>query len=119
MNSKQLAKVVVKAADDKLAQEIVVLDVQNLTPMADYFVIMHGKNEKHLQAIVDVIDEEVWKQGGQVKHVEGKDGGKWILMDLNDVIVHVFHYSERGFYNLEKLWLDAPIVSLESDFDEL
>ena len=100
--SKQLLDVVLKAADDKLAQEIVALEVGHLTPVADYFVITHGKNEKQVQAIVDAIEE-------------GKDNARWILMDLNDVIVHVFYYEDREYYNLEKLWNDAPIVNIASE----
>ena len=102
--SKQLLDVVLKAADDKLAQEIVALEVGHLTPVADYFVITHGKNEKQVQAIVDAIEEEVHKEGFEVKS-----------MDLNDVIVHVFYYEDREYYNLEKLWNDAPIVNIASE----
>jgi len=83
--SKQLLDVVLRAADDKLAQEIVALEVGHLTPVADYFVITHGKNEKQVQAIVDAIEEEVHKEGFEVKSIEGKDNARWILMDLNDV----------------------------------
>ena len=113
--SKQLLDVVLKAADDKLAQEIVALEVGHLTPVADYFVITHGKNEKQVQAIVDAIEEEVHKEGFEVKSIEGKDNARWILMDLNDVIVHVFYYEDREYYNLEKLWNDAPIVNIASE----
>jgi len=107
--------VVLKAADDKLAQEIVALEVGHLTPLADYFIITHGKNEKQVQAIVDAIEEEVHKEGFEVKSIEGKDNARWILMDLNDVIVHVFYYEDREYYNLEKLWNDAPIVNIASE----
>ena len=86
--SKKLLQVVLDAWEDKLAQEVVALDVASLTPVAEYFVITHGKNEKQVQAIV---------------------------MDLNDVIVHVFYYADREFYNLEKLWSDAPIVNIVSE----
>lgn len=113
--SKKLLQVVLDACEDKLAQEVVALDVANLTPVAEYFVITHGKNEKQVQAIVDAVEEAVEKEGFEVRSIEGKDGGKWILMDLNDVIVHVFYYADREFYNLEKLWSDAPIVNIVSE----
>ena len=113
--SKKLLQVVLDACEDKLAQEVVALDVANLTPVADYFVITHGKNEKQVQAIVDAVEEAVEKEGFEVRSIEGKDGGKWILMDLNDVIVHVFYYADREFYNLEKLWSYAPIVNIVSE----
>ena len=70
---------------------------------------------KQVQAIVDAVEEVVEKEGFKVRSIEGKDGGKWILMDLNDVIVHVFYYADREFYNLEKLWSDAPIVNIVSE----
>lgn len=113
--SKKLLQVVLDACEDKLAQEVVALDVASLTPVAEYFVITHGKNEKQVQAIVDAIEEAVEKEGFEVRSIEGKDGAKWILMDLNDVIVHVFYYADREFYNLEKLWSDAPIVNIVSE----
>ncbi len=65
--------------------------------------------------IHEAIEEAVEKEGFEVRSIEGKDGGKWILMDLNDVIVHVFYYADREFYNLEKLWSDAPIVNIVSE----
>lgn len=114
-NSKALLDIVLAAAEDKLAQEVVALEVGHLTPVADYFVITHGRNEKQVQAIVDAIDEAVHKAGYEVKSIEGKDNARWILMDLNDVIVHVFYYADREYYNLEKLWSDAPIVNIASE----
>lgn len=111
-NSKELLEVIVKAADDKIATDIVALDVTKVSPLADYFVIMSGKNERQVQAIVEAIDDEVHKNGFSVKNIEGKDGVKWILIDCYDVIAHVFLYSERSYYNLEKLWSDAPMVDI-------
>lgn len=100
----------VKAADGALAQEIMALDVAKVTPLADYFVIMHAKNDRQLSAIVDEIVDTAHKNEMDVKSVEGKNGGRWVLIDLNDIIVHVFHYTERANYNLEKIWQDAPLV---------
>ena len=88
------------------------LDVREISLLADYFVICSGNSERQINAIIDeVIDKEEEKQVS-VRRVEGKDGGKWVLIDLGDVIVHVFSASERAFYNLEKLWSDAPLVDL-------
>lgn len=114
-NSKALLEIILTAAEDKLAQDIVALEVSQLTSVADYFVVTHGKNEKQVQAIVDAIEEAVYQAGYEVKSIEGQDGGRWVLMDLNDVIVHVFYYAEREYYNLEKLWSDAPIVNIVSE----
>ena len=88
------------------------LDVREISLLADYFVICPGNSERQINAIIDeVIDKEEENQVS-VRRVEGKDGGKWVLIDLGDVIVHVFSGSERAFYNLEKLWSDAPLVDL-------
>ncbi|WP_124058025.1 ribosome silencing factor [Vaginisenegalia massiliensis] len=114
MTQKSLEKLelIVKAADDRLAQDIMALEVSNLTPIADYFVVMHGRNEKQVEAIVQSIVEAAHEAKIEVKNIEGKDGGKWILVDLVDVVVHVFYYSERPHYNLEKLWKDAKLVDI-------
>lgn len=110
---KRLEKII-KIADDKLAEDIVALDVRHLTGLSDYFVIMQGRNEKHVQAIVDTIVETAHKEQFELKNVEGRESANWILIDLNDVIVHVFSQSERTHYNLEKLWHDAPLVNISN-----
>ncbi len=112
--SENLLELVVKACDSKRAEDIIAMDVQKVSLLADYFVICNGGSERQINAIVDAVAEEAEKASYPVKRVEGKEGGKWILMDLGDVIVHVFSESEREFYNLEKLWSDAPLVDLTS-----
>lgn len=94
------------------------LDVREISLLADYFLICSANTERQISAIVDAIIEEEQKAQVQVKRVEGKEGGKWILIDLGDVVVHVFSTSERSFYNLEKLWSDAPLVSITDWIDE-
>lgn len=110
----EILELAVRAADDRLAQDIVALDVRNVTPITDYFVVTHARNDKQLDAIVDSVVEAAHKAGLEVKNVEGKDGGKWVLIDLVEVIIHVFHYTERDHYNLEKLWRDAPLVDISA-----
>nr|WP_313468575.1 ribosome silencing factor [Carnobacterium sp.] len=110
--SEKLLDLVVKAGDDKRAEDILAMDVRQISILADYFVVMHGNNEKQVQAIADEIIDQVQKAGLEVKRVEGRESAKWLLIDLGDVVVHVFHYSERAFYNLEKLWSDAPLVDI-------
>jgi len=112
VKSEEILELVVRAADDKLAENIMAMDVRNLTPMADYFVVMNGRNERQMGAIVDGIVEAISKNKVPVKNVEGKDSGSWTLIDLTDVIVHVFSSEERSYYNLEKLWADAPLVDI-------
>ena len=112
MDSKELLKVVVEAADSKRAEDIVALDVQGISLLADYFVIMQANSERQVKAIADIIEEKVEEAGFEVRNVEGKDGANWILLDLGDVVVHVFKTETRQFYNLEKLWSDAPFADI-------
>ncbi|MGO0060471.1 ribosome silencing factor [Brevibacillus fluminis] len=107
-----LAKLAVKAAEDKKAENIVVMDISKLSVIADYFIVCHGNNERQVQAIVTEIRDQAHKNGYAVRGIEGADEGRWVLVDLKDVVVHVFHREERDFYNIERLWSDAPIVTL-------
>ncbi|MFL2099272.1 ribosome silencing factor [Desemzia sp. FAM 23991] len=116
--NKELLELVVKAADDKRAEDIMVMDVRNISLLADHFVVMHGNNDRQVVAIAEAIVDSVEEAGYSVKQIEGKDSAKWILVDLGDVVVHVFHYTERSFYNLEKLWSDAPLVDISGMITE-
>lgn len=114
MNQQELLKVAVKAADDKRAEDIVALNMQGVSLIADYFVICHGNSDKQVQAIAREIKEKAEENGFDVRRMEGFDEARWILVDLGDVVVHVFHHEERGYYNLERLWGDAPLENLQS-----
>lgn len=103
-----LLQLVYKAADDKHAEDIVVLNMQGISLLADYFVICHGNSDRQVQAIAREISEKATENGFEVKRTEGFDSARWILVDLGDVVVHVFHKDERAYYNLERLWGDAP-----------
>ena len=112
ITSEALLELTVLAADDKRAEDIMALDVRGISLLADYFVICHGNSEKQVAAITSEIQDKAHEAGVEIGRVEGKDKGKWVLIDLGDVIVHVFHGEERDFYNLEKLWSDAPLVDI-------
>lgn len=109
-----LARSVVKAVADKKAENIVVLDISPLSVIADYFIICHGNNERQVQAIVTEIRETAHQQGYSVR-IEGAEEGRWVLVDLNEVVVHVFHKEDRDFYNIERLWGDAMQVSFDQE----
>ena len=102
----------VKAIDGKKANNIVALDMRNVSLMADYFVIADAASNRQVQAIVTEVKDKVQAAGGEVKLLEGFQSADWVLVDLGDVIVHVFSTEQRDFYNLERLWHDAPYVDL-------
>ena len=112
MDSKQLLEMVVKAADGRRAEDIVALKVDEISPMADYFVIMTGGSDRQVQAITNAIVEKAHEENVNIGSVEGKNPAQWVLVDLGDVVVHVFREETRQFYNLEKLWADAPLVNI-------
>lgn len=105
-----MADLVVDAASDKKAEDILVLNVSEVTTIADLFVICSGRGERQVQAIADAIVEKAKAAGRQPVGVEGYSAGRWVLIDLGDVVTHVFVPDERQLYRLERLWGDAPVV---------
>lgn len=111
----KLLQTVTDACEDRKAENCVVLDMKQLTPVADYYVICNGTNERQVQAIAKAVKDEIEEEGFLVKRMEGYEQARWILLDLGDVVCHVFHKEDRGYYNLERLWGDAEQVSLGDD----
>ncbi|WP_280768530.1 ribosome silencing factor [Salipaludibacillus daqingensis] len=113
MEPKEKLDLAVRAADDKQAHQIVTLNMGDVSLVADYFVICHGNSETQVEAIAREVKSRAALAGLDVKRLEGINEARWVLIDLDDVIVHVFHKDEREYYNLEKLWGDAPTVDLQ------
>lgn len=114
MSQHELLEVAVKAADDKRAEDIVALNMQGVSLIADYFIICHGNSDKQVQAIAREIKDKAEEHGFNVRKMEGFDEAKWILVDIGDVVVHVFYNEERSYYNLERLWGDAPLENIQN-----
>ena len=108
MNSKQIISAAHTASDDKQGIDPVILDIRKLTDIADYFLLVHGNSDRHVRAIAQNIMDTLEEKGVSLWHVEGMDGGRWVLLDFGDVIAHVFYHETREFYSLERLWGDAP-----------
>ena len=105
--------VAVDAAVSKGATEPVALDVSERFALSDVFLIVTGRNERNTKAIADEIEDKLLESGVKLLRREGKTDGRWILLDFGSLVVHVFHEDERGFYALERLWKDCPVVPVE------
>ena len=109
----QMAQVAARAADDKLATDVVVLDVSEQLVITDCFVIASAPNERQVNAIVDAVEEQLRLAGHKPVRREGTREGRWVLLDYVEVVVHIQHSDERDFYGLERLWKDCPQVPAE------
>jgi ribosome-associated protein len=105
-----LARVAAQAAADKLAKDILLVDVSDRLAITDVFVIVTGANERQVGAIVDSVEEKMRAAGTRPPRREGERDGRWVLLDFLDVIVHVQHSEERIFYALDRLWKDCPTI---------
>ncbi|MGT0186098.1 ribosome silencing factor [Staphylococcus aureus] len=111
MNSQELLAIAVDAIDNKKGEDTISLEMKGISDMTDYFVVTHGNNERQIETIVRAVKEVANEQNIEVKRMEGYNEARWILIDLADVVVHVFHKDERNYYNIEKLYQDAPLES--------
>ena len=111
---KMMAQIACKAIDDKKGQDIKVIDIHNVSVIADYFVIASGTTSNQVQAIVDNVEEQLGRAGFEAKQIEGNRNSSWILMDYGDVIVHVFDEENRLFYDLERIWRDGKVLEMDA-----
>jgi len=112
LNIQKKLEIAVKAIDSKKANNIIAMDMHKVSLMADYFVIAAATSNRQVQVIVTEVKDKIQEAGGDIKLIEGFQTADWVLTDLGDVIVHVFSTEQRDFYNLERLWHDAPYVDL-------
>ncbi|MCL6559669.1 MAG: ribosome silencing factor [Firmicutes bacterium] len=115
LNPQAAVDLAVQAAEDKKAADVTVLDIREVSIIADYFIICSGRSSTHVQAIVEHIQEKLAGRGLFPLRREGFREGGWVLLDYGDVVVHVFQEAERRFYNLERLWGDARVVGIPAN----
>jgi ribosome-associated protein len=112
--SLQLAKAAAEAADEKLAERVMAIDVSDQMPLTDVFVIASAPSERQIGAIVDEVEDRLRELGSKPVRREGERDGRWVLLDFGDIIVHVQHEEERQYYALERLWKDCPEIDLSA-----
>ena len=112
--SRKMAKLAVEALDDKKAKDIKIIDIHEVSVIADYFVIASGDSTTQIQAMINNVEEHMHKNGYAVKRVEGNKNSTWVLMDFGDVIVHIFDKEDRLFYDLERIWADGKVLQADS-----
>lgn len=114
MTVNEMTKVIYDAIDDKIGQDISIINIGAVSSLCDYFVIATASSQRQVKAIADNVEDELTKLGIEPRGKEGYETQNWVLLDYGDVIVHIFNEEQRGFYNLEKLWKDAPYVDVDT-----
>lgn len=112
-SSKEMVKLTCEALEDRKGEDIRVIEIGDISTIADYFVIANGNNPNQIQALVDAVEEKLGKNGYPVKRIEGVGTTSWVLMDYGDVVVHVFSKDDRLFYDLERIWRDGKATDMQ------
>ena len=118
LKSKEMVKLAVQALEDKKGEDIKVIDITEVSVLADYFIIASGTNKNQVQALVDNVDETLGRAGYEAKQMEGYATANWVLLDYNDIIVHVFDSENRLFYDLERIWRDGKVLDMKEFLNE-
>jgi len=111
--ARELVTIAALAADSKQGEDLVALDVSGPLPLTDVFLLVTGRNERNVVAIAGEIEDKMIEAGAKPLRREGRQEGRWILLDFGDVVVHVFHEEDRMYYSLERLWKDCPAIPLD------
>lgn len=109
----KIVQIAIEALDSKKGVGLKVLKIDDLTSIADYFIIVNGNSSTQIKALADEVEFKLEQEGIKVDHREGYSGGKWVLLDYGSVIIHIFHPETRDFYGLEKLWADAKEIDIK------
>lgn len=114
MNTKEIALLAIDALEDKKAEDIRIIDISEISTIADYFIIADGSNKSQIQAMADNVSERLGRAGVTVRQIEGYQNANWILMDFQDIIIHIFDRENRLFYDLERIWRDGVLIEKET-----
>ena len=109
-SAKEMTRLALEALEDKKAEDIRIIDISEVSVVADYFIIASGSNRSQIQTLTDNVEEKLGRAGYPVKHIEGYGSANWILMDFGDIIVHIFDRENRLFYDLERIWRDGKTI---------
>lgn len=109
----EMVAITVDALEDKKAEDIKVIDISQVSVLADYFIIASGTNKSQIQALCDTVEEKLGKAGYPLKQIEGYNNANWVLLDFSDIIVHIFDRENRLFYDLERIWCDGKTVDIQ------
>ncbi len=112
--SLEMAKLAIAALEDKKAEDIKIIDISEVSVLADYFIIAGGNNRSQIQAMCDNVDETLGRAGFLVKQKEGYETANWVLLDFGDVIVHIFDKENRLLYDLERIWRDGKQIDIDT-----
>lgn len=111
---KELVTIAVRALEDKKAEELHIIDISEVSTIADYFIIANGTNKSQIQTLADHVEEALGRAGLPLKQMEGYDTANWILMDYRDIIIHIFDKENRLFYDLDRIWRDGKLIDKDS-----
>ena len=112
--SKEMLKIAYDALDEKKAAEISVIDIAEVSSLADYYVITNGENSSHVQALVENVQEKMYKAGYACRSLEGYKAANWVLMDYGDIVVNVFSREDRRWFDLERIWREGKFLTAEN-----
>ncbi|NLM04633.1 MAG: ribosome silencing factor [Clostridiales bacterium] len=116
--SLDIIKKIINDIDEKLGQNIVVMDLKNISSICDYFIITSAASIRQTKAMADEIESTLEEEGISIFHKEGYDSGKWILLDYGDIVIHIFHDEDREFYNIEGIWKDAKTINVDNIIED-
>ena len=115
MTTDELVKAVYNALAEKQGRDITLIDIHEISTLADYFIITHGNNTPHVESLVECVQETMDKAGVSCRSLEGMRGGRWVLLDYGDIVVNVFSKEDRMFYDLERIWRDGKLVNMNAE----